>query len=141
MEAGRSKAPKLCVTTFDPLSVDNIEALVGDCKNDKYSAQWASTLAAYASPFIGIRVGNGITAADVYERLEPIWTQKPETARREPSTCVPAVIPPPARSGCATRQRAGRSQPTKPPWARSGTVIAPVARTVRSVRAKASGRA
>ena len=51
-------------------------------KNAKHAAQWASTLRIYAFPAIGdVPVGD-VTSADVLKLLEPIWTAKPETARR-----------------------------------------------------------
>ena len=39
-------------------------------------------MAAYAHPFIGNRTVDQITRADVIGLLSPIWTEKPETARR-----------------------------------------------------------
>ena len=51
-------------------------------KNAKYAAQWASTLDAYAYPSIGDLPVGAITGADVLGLLEPVWTAKPETARR-----------------------------------------------------------
>ena len=44
--------------------------------------QWASTLATYAYPLIGSKQVGEITSGDVLSVLTPIWTEKPETARR-----------------------------------------------------------
>ncbi|WP_091722791.1 tyrosine-type recombinase/integrase [Methylobacterium phyllostachyos] len=51
-------------------------------KNEKHGDQWINTLRAYAVPLLGnIRI-NRIETADVVQVLAPIWTEKPETARR-----------------------------------------------------------
>ena len=51
-------------------------------KNGKHTAQWLSTLEAYAFPTIGRMPINRIGTAEVLKLLLPIWTEKPETARR-----------------------------------------------------------
>ena len=51
-------------------------------RNVKHAAQWSSTLKTYASPRLGSRLVGEITKADVLGVLTPIWTAKPETARR-----------------------------------------------------------
>ncbi len=51
-------------------------------RNVKHSAQFLSTLETYAFPRLGrLRVAD-VTTADVLSVLAPIWTEKPETARR-----------------------------------------------------------
>jgi integrase len=51
-------------------------------RNPKHAAQFLSTLETYAFPKIGrLKVGD-VTTADVLAVLTPIWTKKPETARR-----------------------------------------------------------
>ncbi|MBU3261726.1 integrase arm-type DNA-binding domain-containing protein [Roseovarius sp. PS-C2] len=51
-------------------------------RNKKHAAQFITTLESYAFPKIGpVRVGD-ITTADVLAVLQPIWLEKPETARR-----------------------------------------------------------
>ncbi len=51
-------------------------------RNAKHAAQFISTLETYAFPKIGkLRVAD-VTTADVLAVLTPIWTKKPETARR-----------------------------------------------------------
>ena len=70
------------VPTFRSLAAQHIEALRPSWRNAKHAAQWGSTLAAYAHPFIGNRPVDQITRADVIGLLSPIWTEKPETARR-----------------------------------------------------------
>lgn len=50
-------------------------------KNEKHRAQWRMTLKIYAAPLANIPV-NLITTDHVLECLNPIWIEKPETARR-----------------------------------------------------------
>jgi integrase len=51
-------------------------------RNPKHRAQWKSTLAAYAYPAIGALPVGEIDKQLVLSCLEPIWTVKPETAKR-----------------------------------------------------------
>jgi integrase len=51
-------------------------------KNGKHREQWKSTLATYAYPTLGNRPISAIDGALITEALAPIWTKKPETARR-----------------------------------------------------------
>jgi hypothetical protein len=48
----------------------------------KHAAQWRATLETYAFPVIGKKPVDAITASDSLAVLEPIWTDKPETASR-----------------------------------------------------------
>lgn len=51
-------------------------------RNAKHGAQFIATLESYALPRIGkLKVGD-VSTADVLACLTPIWTDKPETARR-----------------------------------------------------------
>ncbi len=51
-------------------------------RNGKHVDQWISTLKTYAFPHIGDRRVDQIDTADVLRVLLPVWTSKPETARR-----------------------------------------------------------
>ncbi len=51
-------------------------------KNGKHKDQWKSTLKTYAYPTLGTRPIAAIDGALITETLSPIWTKKPETARR-----------------------------------------------------------
>ena len=51
-------------------------------KNEKHGDQWINTLRTYAAPIIGNMRIDRIETADVVRVLAPIWTEKPETARR-----------------------------------------------------------
>lgn len=51
-------------------------------RNPKHAAQFLSTLETYAFPHIGRIKAADVNTADVLRVLMPIWTEKPETARR-----------------------------------------------------------
>jgi integrase len=51
-------------------------------KNPKHGAQWITTLATYAFPRIGRLPVSDIGQPEALSCLSPIWTEKPETARR-----------------------------------------------------------
>jgi integrase len=51
-------------------------------KNPKHAAQWGTTIATYAGPVLGKLSVADIGTGLVLEVLEPIWTTKPETAKR-----------------------------------------------------------
>ncbi len=50
--------------------------------NTKHAAQWTATLSTYVFPHFGRSPVDEIASADVIKALTPIWTSKPETARR-----------------------------------------------------------
>lgn len=50
--------------------------------NGKHVAQWINTLETYAFPILGSLSVEDIQQDDLEEVLDPIWTTKPETARR-----------------------------------------------------------
>jgi integrase len=50
--------------------------------NGKHLKQWPATMEAYVFPRIGDRPVSDITHADILAILEPIWFEKPETAKR-----------------------------------------------------------
>ncbi|MGH9387302.1 MAG: tyrosine-type recombinase/integrase, partial [Vicinamibacterales bacterium] len=51
-------------------------------KNAKHSAQWLASLTADVFPVFGDHPVTSIDTGDVLKALSPIWTKKPETARR-----------------------------------------------------------
>jgi integrase len=51
-------------------------------KNPKHGQQWINTLQEYAFPRIGRLAVSSIGQPEVLSCLSPIWTEKPETARR-----------------------------------------------------------
>ena len=58
------------------------ESLRPRWRNEKVAANWMQQLKRYAFDKIGDIPVNGITQKDVLAVLTPIWTSKPETARR-----------------------------------------------------------
>ena len=51
-------------------------------RHRKTAAQWKAHLQTYAFPFFGSRRVDQVSGEDVLAALAPIWTAKPETARR-----------------------------------------------------------
>lgn len=51
-------------------------------KNKKHADQWINTLTEYAFPHIGTKQVSRVGTSDILHVLTPIWTSKPETARR-----------------------------------------------------------
>lgn len=68
--------------TFSELAAEFIEMRKSDWRNEKHAQQWASTLDAYAYPYIGDLTVENITTAKIRAMLEPIWLSKAETATR-----------------------------------------------------------
>lgn len=58
------------------------DIVIPNNRNAKHVAQWISTLETYAFPAMGKRPVHVVTSDDVLRVLAPIWTDKPETARR-----------------------------------------------------------
>jgi len=67
--------------TFSDCMTRYIDAHKASWRNKKHTAQWNSTLKAYAAPLLDLPV-NDITDELVLQCLEPIWTTKTETATR-----------------------------------------------------------
>ena len=82
IKLGKDPRQKINTPTFDQLAQQTLKSLEPNWKNPKHSKQWASTLATYASPFIGSKRVDQIDAANILELLTPIWNTKRETARR-----------------------------------------------------------
>ena len=70
------------VPTFEALARLHIAENLHSWRNTKHRAQWLSTLETYAFPTLGSLKVNQITRRHVVGLLSPIWTTKPETARR-----------------------------------------------------------
>jgi integrase len=68
--------------TFEACAKALIAGHEASWKNAKHRAQWTSTLATYAYPHIGRLPVSAIDTPHVMKVLEPIWTDKPETAGR-----------------------------------------------------------
>lgn len=70
------------LTTFAQAADAYIKAKSPEWKNVKHAAQWGATLATYAYPVFGALPVAAIDTALVVKVLEPIWTEKNETASR-----------------------------------------------------------
>jgi hypothetical protein len=68
--------------TFQACAEAYIAAHRAGWKNAKHAAQWPSTLATYVYPIFGALPVAAIDTGLVMKALEPIWTEKPETASR-----------------------------------------------------------
>jgi integrase len=68
--------------TFDDCAKAYIAAHADGWRNAKHRQQWANTLADYVSPVFGKLPVRAIDTGLVMRALEPIWSDKPETASR-----------------------------------------------------------
>ncbi len=59
-----------------------LETKLSEFRNEKHRKQWRSTLDTYATPIIGHMHVANIHVPDILRVLEPIWTEKTETASR-----------------------------------------------------------
>ncbi len=68
--------------TFRACAESYIAAHKPGWRNDKHAAQWPATLVAYVYPAFGELPVQAVDVALVMKAVEPIWTEKPETASR-----------------------------------------------------------
>jgi integrase len=80
--AERDKAKHKQVTCAEAARTVHAEHIVANASNGKHVAQWLSTLEHYAFPVIGDKPVAAVDQSDILRILAPIWTTKPETARR-----------------------------------------------------------
>ena len=77
-----AKLERASAMTFKECAERYIAAHRPGWRNDKHAGQWESTLATYAFPIFGQLPVAAVDTALVMKALEPIWTDKPETASR-----------------------------------------------------------
>jgi len=70
------------VVSFEEAAKVVHEANLPTWKNATHAAQWITTLETYAFPVLGNMPVGDVTPGDVLRVLSPIWTEKPETAKR-----------------------------------------------------------
>ncbi len=70
------------VPTFQQAALQVHAAHSSTFRNEKHKAQWLASLTAYVFPAFGERLVSAIDSRDVLKALTPIWSTKPETARR-----------------------------------------------------------
>jgi integrase len=75
-------AQAMATLTFKEASEAYITAHEAGWKNEKHRQQWRNSLAAYAYPTIGELSVRDVQLAHVLAILEPIWSEKTETATR-----------------------------------------------------------
>ncbi|MGY4312870.1 tyrosine-type recombinase/integrase [Bradyrhizobium sp. JR3.5] len=75
-------AEKAKALTFKECAEGYIAAHRSGWKNAKHAAQWTSTLETYAYPIIGSLPVQMVETAHITKILQPIWTEKTETANR-----------------------------------------------------------
>lgn len=76
------RAATACPTFEDAARQVHAEQILSHGKNEKHRAQWINSLRDHAFPVLGGMRVSDIEQADVLRVLTPIWTEKPETARR-----------------------------------------------------------
>ena len=76
------RAKQAATLTFKQCAEKYISAHRAGWKNAKHIQQWENTLAAYAYPVFGSLAVRDVGLAHVLQVLEPIWTEKNETAVR-----------------------------------------------------------
>lgn len=68
--------------TFTQAVDQYLTAKLGEFRSDKHRKQWRATLDTYAAPILGPMLLPSIEARHVLRVLQPIWTEKTETASR-----------------------------------------------------------
>jgi integrase len=81
-ERAQARLDAAKAVTFSQCAEAYIKAHRVGWRNGKHAAQWEATLATYAEPVVGTLSVQAIDTALVLKCLEPIWTEKPETAGR-----------------------------------------------------------
>jgi integrase len=75
LDAAKAMTFKACAEAY-------IAAHQAGWKNPKHAAQWPATLGAYVYPAFGALPVQAVDVGLVMKAIEPIWTEKPETASR-----------------------------------------------------------
>jgi integrase len=70
------------VMTFRQCAENYIAAHQAGWKNRKHRAQWPSTMETFVYPVMGALPVQAIDTGLVMKAIEPVWTEKPETASR-----------------------------------------------------------
>lgn len=81
-KAAAAAKAKAKAVTFKAVAEAYISANETNWRNDKHRQQWRNTLTSYVYPIIGELPVGEVTTQLVLEIIEPIWNDKPETARR-----------------------------------------------------------
>lgn len=76
------QAEKRTSPTFEVAAKLVHQAHTASWRNEKHKKQWIDTLKQHVFPIFGKKQVGSVTSADAMQALSPIWTSKPETARR-----------------------------------------------------------
>lgn len=76
------KADQASFINFDDAAKKYIAAHEAGWKNLKHAAQWRTTVETYANPVIGKLHVKDVSLAHILKILEPLWSEKTETASR-----------------------------------------------------------
>lgn len=68
--------------TFKECAREYVDAHEAGWRNAKHRQQWRNTLATYVYPVFGAKAVEEVGTDDVLTVLQPMWTEKPETAGR-----------------------------------------------------------
>jgi integrase len=68
--------------TFKEAAAKCIAMRVKGLRNAKHAAEWTTSITTYAEPILGRLAVRDIEVGDVLRVLEPIWSSKPETAKK-----------------------------------------------------------
>jgi integrase len=77
-----ARADDAKLINFSEAAERYIKAHAAGWKNPKHADQWRNTLATYADPVIGPLSVAKVDTAHIMQIIEPIWTEKTETASR-----------------------------------------------------------
>src|SRR5215469_17803390 len=127
-KAAQRQAQRLAAAkgkTFRECAVEFIEKNRAGWRNAKHRQQWDNTLATYVYPVIGDLPVSAIDTGLVVQVLDPIWTEKPETASRVRGR-IEAVLD-------AATVRGFRQGPNPAQWKGNLAHILPARARVRAV--------
>lgn len=82
MAQSAMRAQSAAAITFEKAALAYIAAHESGWNNLKHAQQWRNSLKTYAYPHIGALLVRDIAVSNVLQVLEPIWSQKTETASR-----------------------------------------------------------
>jgi integrase len=81
-QRARARLDAARAITFKECAESYVRAHRAGWRNSKHAGQWAATLKTYVEPVLGMLPVQSVDTALVVKALEPIWTEKPETASR-----------------------------------------------------------
>src|SRR5215469_2371587 len=127
-KAAQRQAQRLAVAkgrTFRECAAEFVEKNRAGWRNAKHRQQWENTLATYVYPVLGELPVSAIDPGLVAQVLDPIWTEKPETASRVRGR-IEAVLD-------AATVRGFRQGPNPAQWKGNLAHILPASSRVRKV--------